>query len=342
MSKRVLLCLSHSIEEYDQLRLLHGLGYEVASLGGYIDPRAPHDDKRPALDIPQVDVVRESVDTLGVEDNIGAAQSCIPEPILEWLGADGTIIYHHYLCRLFMQWDYLREWRSGGGRVVWRTVGQSIEPNEREAQPYAADGLEIVRYSPKERNIPSYAGEDALIRFYKDAAEWTGWTGESEAVINITQAMKRRESFCNYGFYKTVTSALPSIPIGPESENIGGPGAVSLEQMKVWLRQARCYLYTGTQPASYTLGLLEAMMTGCPVVSIGPKWMTHFPYGPGMFEGHELAGMWDESPTKVAAMLRAMLEDIDLAAQVSQHQQFRTRQMFGMEPVGRAWAEFLG
>jgi hypothetical protein len=34
----------------------------------------------------------------------------------------------------------------------------------------APEGLEIVRYSPMERNIPGYIGEDALIRFYKDPA----------------------------------------------------------------------------------------------------------------------------------------------------------------------------
>jgi hypothetical protein len=44
---RILLCLSHSIEEYDQLRLLHSLGHEVASIGGYIDPANPHVDIRP-------------------------------------------------------------------------------------------------------------------------------------------------------------------------------------------------------------------------------------------------------------------------------------------------------
>lgn len=342
MARRVLLCLSHSIEEYDQLRLLHSLGYEVASVGGYIDPAHPHDPKRPALDIPQVDVVREAIDALGTEDNLGAAQARIPEAVLEWLGSDGTIIYHHYLERLFGQWDYLRDWRSGGGEVVWRTVGQSVEANERRAAPFFQDGLRIVRYSPKERNIPSFAGESALIRFYKDEDEWGGWVGGSGQVINITQHMLQRESFCNYGFWKTATTALPATPLGPGSEAIGGPGEMSFEDMKKWLTDGRVYLYTGTQPASYTLGLLEAMMTGIPVVSIGPKWMTHFPYGPGMFEGHELTGVWSDDPTKARAMLTGLLEDDALAAQVSQHQQFRTRQMFGRKPVGRAWAEFLG
>ena len=129
--RRILLCLSHSIEEHDQLDLLSSLGYEVASIGGYIDPAHPHDPKRPPLShVPLVPEVRDAVDALGTDDNFGAAQSRIPEAILEWLGPIGAIVFHHYLePRLFRQWEHLREWRRAGGRVIWRTVGQAVEHN---------------------------------------------------------------------------------------------------------------------------------------------------------------------------------------------------------------------
>lgn len=35
---RVLLCFAHSIQEYDELKIIHELGYEVASIGAYIEP----------------------------------------------------------------------------------------------------------------------------------------------------------------------------------------------------------------------------------------------------------------------------------------------------------------
>ena len=343
MPKRVLICLSHSIEEFDQLRLLHGLGYEVASIGGYIDPAHPHDVKRPALDVPCYHEVKDAVDALGTEDNLGAAQSHIPDAILEWLGADGIIIFHHYLDRLFGQWDHLAKWRNKGGRCVWRTVGQSTEDNEKKAQPYRADGLEIVRYSPKERAIPGYAGEDVLIRFYKDEGEWTGWSGDQEIVINITQHLYQRDPWTNPGFWTKVTEGLPHVALGPGSEEYGGPGQITLATMQKSLRDARAYLYTGTQPASYTLGLLEALMTGIPTVSIGPSHMRIFPYGHELYEGHELCGsMWSDDPAEARVLLEGLLADHDLARQVSQHQQFRTRQKFGRTVVGEDWARFLG
>jgi hypothetical protein len=346
LSKRILLCLSHSIEEYDQLRLLHGLGYEVCSIGGYIDPAHPHDDKRPALpNVPCVTSVKEAIDGLGTDDNLGAAQREIPAAVLDWLGADGVIIFHHYLDqRLWPQWEHLREWRSGGGRVVWRTVGQSVEANERAAAPYRADGLEIVRYSPRERNLPGYCGEDVMIRFYKDPAEWAAveWDGSVKKVTNVTQQLKQRHPWTNYDFWRDATADLDVCPVGPGSEAIGGLGAVSLDAMKDSLHLCGAYLYTGTQPASYTLGLIEAMMVGIPVVSIGPHWMTAFPYGPDIFEGHLLAGAYTDLPAAAALILKRLLADDDLAHTFSTEQRKHTLAGFGMEPVGQAWKEFLG
>src|SRR3972149_3204731 len=100
---RILLCLSHSIEEHDQLRLLTSLGYEVFSIGGYIDPARPHDPKPgPLPDVPFYPDLKAGVDGLGTEDNLGAAQTRIPDAIMEWLGDDGAIIYHHLLERLWV------------------------------------------------------------------------------------------------------------------------------------------------------------------------------------------------------------------------------------------------
>ena len=344
MARRVLLCLSHSIEESDQLDLLSSLGYDCASVGGYINPHTPHDPKRPAL--PHVSYfpeVQEAVDAIGTDDNLGAAQSRIPDAILEWLGPDGVLVFHHYLSqRLFPQWDHLRDWRESGGRVVWRTVGQSVEANEAEAAPFRADGLEIVRYSPKERNIPGYVGEDALIRFWKDPDEWSGWTGEQRTITNVTQKLVQRDPWTSAGFWATVTAGLPTYPVGEGSEIIGGPGVVEYGVMRAALRESRVYLYTGTQPASYTLGLIEALMTGIPVVSIGPAWMTIFPYGPDLFEGHELAWAWDDDPARARKLVLDILDDPGYAVYASEHQRTRALETFSRDAVGDQWLKFLG
>lgn len=343
----VLLALSHSIEEYDQVRLFHELGISVASLGGYIDPAHPHDDKRPALaQVPMVAVVKQAVDGLGQPDNLRAAQERIPEAVLDW--AD-VIVFHHYLDRLYGQFDRIERWlrEKSHRRVIWRTVGQSVDGNEFTAQQYRNRGMEIVRYSPKERNIPNYAGEDALIRFYKDPDEWNGWTGETEAVGNVTQDLQRRDPYTNWGFWRAATEGLPTLPAGPGSENIGGLGSLAYDQMRDYLRRTRVYLYTGTQPASYTLGLIEAMMTGVPIVSIGPQYMRIFPYGPTLFEGHELA--MSETPDgndwrgysaeEANRHLRFFLDHPNDHSAL-----FRAKaiELFGKANIARQWAAYLG
>ena len=210
--KRVVLCLAHSIEERDQVELLHGLGYEIGSIGGYVDPAHPHDPKRPGLDVPRyaefADAVEAQQSPEGLDGHQGCAQTHVPDRVLEWLGDDGVLIWHHLLdTRLFPQWERLSDWRRGGSerRIVWRTVGQSVEYNERLAAPYRADGLEVVRYSPQERSVPGYCGEDALIRFWKDPHEWCDWTGDRYVVANVTQDMARRGQWCNCGFYLAAT-----------------------------------------------------------------------------------------------------------------------------------------
>ena len=112
--------------------------------------------------------------------------------------------------------------------------------------------------------------------------------------------------------------------------------------MKEFLQTARCYLYTGTQPASYTLGLLEALMTGVPVVSIGPSHMQIFPYGHDLFEGHELAWWWSDDPLVCRDALSRMIADGDIAAEVSEAQRQRTIAEFGVDAVGAAWKAYLG
>jgi hypothetical protein len=345
----VLLCLSHSIEEYDQLRLLSSLGVGVASIGGYIDPRHPHDPKRPALDIDVVPEIRAAVDALGTPDNLGAAQERIPDAALEWLGDDGAIIYHHYLDRLYNQWPRILDWKRGapGRRVIWRSVGQSVDGNEAQAIPFRRDGMERVAYSPKEANIPGYSGHDAIIRFYKDPEEWKGWTGEERVVINFTQHLAQRDPYTNWKFWEAATNGLPHYALGPGSEVIGGGGEQPHEAMKSWLRTSRAYLYTGTQPASYTLGLIEAMMTGIPVVSIGPSWMRIFPYGPDLFEGHELvtAGAYDQ-PESARRRLERILDDSASSAEIRQmasaEQRAKAIELFGIDTIRDQWAAYLG
>lgn len=347
----VVQALSHSIEAHDMLRLYARIGVNAFDIGGFIDPRSPHDDKRPAVpEMPFFPDLKAAVDAIGSDDNLRAAQEHIPDAVLDW--AD-VLVFHHYLDRLYRDFDRIEAWMRAKShrRVIVRTVGQSVAGNEADLAVAHRRGVEIVRYSPNEASIPNYAGADALIRFAKDPVDWSGWTGSEGYVGNVTQELRNRDPYTNYGFWRDATNGLPAVPAGPGSEAINGMGSLSYDAMREYLRGCRAYLYTGTQPASYTLGLIEAMMTGVPVVSITPQFMRIFPYGPEMFEGAEIAG-WSSaldghprSDSQVIAntqtMLRDLLADDDVARNASQRVRERAIELFSIDTVAPQWAAYL-
>jgi glycosyltransferase involved in cell wall biosynthesis len=342
----ILLLTSHSIAEYDDLRMLTDLGYPTFSIGAYSDPANPTDDKRPAL--PEAPFYPELVEACDETRERLTAERGEPGPRIDWAKAElppavlrwaDTIIVHH-----FVEFWIAEAWpRLDGKRVVWRTCGQSSPL--LEARMARLDGLEVVRYSPRERAMPNYAGESALIRFGKYPDDWYGWDGSLLAVGNVTQNMIERGDATGLGFWFETTRDIPSYPAGPGSDRLGGMGMVDYQSLREYLRVLRAYLYTGTRPASYTLGLVEALMTGTPVVSIdAASWGDGWGGAP-LFEGEELANLGpfgrDRSPDPVEA-LRVLLDDDETAREWSRLQRTYALRHFDIAAVGKAWRDFLG
>jgi hypothetical protein len=346
----ILYLSSHAILEYDQVKLWTDLGYNVFSIGAYSDPRNPAVDLRPAIDAPYY----SDLAALCHEQRVKHASQSADYPVIDWAKADlhqgvihwaDTIIVDCYPeSWIALNWNRIRE-----KRVIWRTIGQSGYETEVRMKRLHAEGLQIVRYSPAERRAYGqfdwFAGEDALIRFGKDPADWYGWTGENAVVGNLAQhdpTPHGRDQWLHWGWFEEATKGLPVSFAGPNSEKIGGLGALPYEEMRQYLRLIRVYLYTGTVPASYTLGLIEAMMTGVPVVSIGPD---AFGQGP-LFEGHEIAehgdGGWRESSMAARVVLDSLLHHDERARAWSDYQHHRAVDLFGIDTIGRQWLDFLG
>jgi hypothetical protein len=83
------------------------------------------------------------------------------------------------------------------------------------------------------------------------------------------------------------------------------------------------------------------MMTGIPVVSIGPAWMKGTPYGPLLFEGHILTGYGYNDPYDARSVLMELLANPNFAADLSA-QQREVMKDFTREAVGESWRSFLG
>lgn len=252
---KILYLSCHSALEYDEIKLFTEMGHDVFSLqGSYHNPTMPADPKRPPID--------GSVHQQLMDVAAQCSKDDIHPELIEW----ADIIYVMHIGRwIINNWHKMKH-----KKVIWRTIGQSIPQNENELGMFRVQGLKIVRYSPMEKEIKGFLGEDAMIRFYKDPDEFNGWVGSVPSVCTVAQSMKKREPYCGWGIYDEVTSGLLRTIYGPGNEDVENwGGQLTYNELKEVYRVHKAYFYTGTYPASYTLNFIEALMTGIPMVCIG-------------------------------------------------------------------------
>lgn len=327
---RILYLSCHAILEYDELRIFEELGLDYVSLGSYIDPTKPVDNIRPPLKH------RPSKELL---------QNVPPKEKLtkEYVDNFDTIIIMHVFEWIEKNWSVIKD-----KRVVWRAIGQSTPSMERKLAKYRAEGLEVVRYSPREQYIEDNIGFDAMIRFYKDEDEFKGWTGAENSVATFCQNIKARGEFCNYEVWDKVTSGLNAKVYGRGNDMMGsrGVGEVTYEQLKQRMRDSRVYFYTGTQPASYTLNFIEAFMTGIPIVAIGPNLANSLNIAGPTYEVHEIIhngvnGFWSDDIDKLREYIQALSNNLPLARSIGGAGRETAIKLFGKEVVKANWKKYL-
>lgn len=340
------------------MKMWTDMGHEVFSIGSaYGDP--PFEGMRPAIDVPAHPELQAIVHESRVKHEgqstdypvIDWAKYDMDQRLIDW--AETVIIDCFPECWIPSNWYKFRN-----VHVIWRTIGQSNPEVEQKMLPYRRQGLGIVRYSPKERIAfaEAFAGEDTVIRFGKDPQEWYGWTGdwglrmfEGSPVIgdggepfvgNLTQHMASRPAHCGLDRWQIATEGLAACPAGPGSELLKGVGALDYPLMQGYLRGIRANLYTGTMPASYTLGLAEAMMTGTPTIAV--MWQTAIPWLAHLWEADDILprGRMDASAARIN--LGLLLKHPDMAAQWSGEMRERAIELFGIETISEQWAQVLG
>lgn len=338
---KILYLSVHSILEAEEILLFHELGHEVFSPGAYWKPESGGDGMRPP--IPQIKYKQEWIDSYNKIHDMFPGQDGKYHLTKEVVDYFDVVIVMHQPGFITENWEVLKK-----KNVIWRTIGQSVASVEQKLEPYRRGGLKIVRYSPRERNIPHYIGEDAVIRFYKDPEIYKGWTGEQLRVITFAQDMQRRGSACNYPFFEEVTRPYKRALFGPNNNQpIFGFGKIPFEQLLSEMRTNRVYFYTGTQPASYTLNFMEALMTGCPIVAIGPQhgnadvWRNHDLYEIQDFIKNGVNGFISDDVFVLRNCINQLLRDKDLANRISTAGRQYAIKLFGKETIKSQWDSFL-
>lgn len=343
---KILYVSCHAVLEYDELRMFSDLGFPFFSLGSYINPTHPQIPIRPALINPkEISTAWESYHKM-THLNV-----CAGEPpewhgklfSKEFLDNFDIIILMHIPDWIERNWDVLK-----GRKVIWRTIGQSTPNVELRLTKCRKEGLKIVRYSPFEKNIRNYIGEDAIIRFGKYKEDFIKWIGSIDQVITVCQSMKSRSSDCNYDAFLHATRGFRAKIYGQGNENVEewlrADKIYSYEHLKKVYSENAVYLYTGTKPSCYTLNFMEAMMTGIPIVSIGPTL--------SKFENDDYTevpflldscydGGWSDDISQMKLKIYDFLNDRDKSQSASESLRAIGRQLFDATLIKKQWADFL-
>lgn len=323
----------HAVLEYDEVQLLLDLGHEVFSNGAYLDPAGHITLPRPGLRGAQ------KYDEF-VQLATAHPRTELPDGLIDPFD---VIIVMHSPNVIVQNWEKLKH-----KTVVWRSIGQSVSGIEKKLEQCRAEGLKIVRYSPKENLIPGFIGCDAMIRFYKDEDEYKGWTGERPQVVSFAQTLKGRRQFCHYDEIMAVIEAFNGKVYGPGNEDLGGynGGQVPYDQQIRLMQQSGVMPYGGTWPAPYTLSFIEALMTGLPIVAIS-KTLAHYPQYENLdfYEVDEIlaqiSGIVCDTPEQMVAETSRLLTDRAHAENISKKQRELAIGMFGKRVISKQWQEFL-
>lgn len=351
---KILYLSAHSVLEFDEISLLteldtilpegQKLDIEVFSMGAYSNPTQAGDYLRSVIPkgkfYPELYAVYMQCD-----------KDLIHPELVKW--ADVIFSMHNSAVpgqRHFQPW-IVNNWKlfsENKKKVVWRSIGQSIPQIESELKPYRSKGMNIVRYSPLEEKIPEYAGSDALIRFYKDPDEYNGWQGDKLQVITIAQSFKKRGEHLGFSVFDRATANFKRKVFGTENadlEEMNG-GLVDHQHLKNELRENRVFFYYGTQPAPYTLSLIEAMMTGIPVVAVGPKLRNTGIYKWPQYEVPEIIsngvnGFWSDNYDELSSYIDLLMKDKERAQAIGQAGRDTAIKLFGKKQRMVEWIDFL-
>lgn len=327
----------HAVLEYDEMKLWTELGHEVYGNGCYRDPRGSYTLPRPG--IPNAPLDEKFIELTANHPKTKLPPELIdPYDVLVFMSGESEQ-------PLIQNWPAIKH-----KKVVWRTIGQSISAVERSIQPLVREGLKIVRYSPKERNIPNYAGETALIRFYKDPDEFTGWTGKDLRPINFTQTLKGRAQFCHYDMVLGSLVGFEGAKVyGSGNNDLGmfNGGEVTAKHQIELLQAARVFVYTGSWPASYTLSFIEAMMMGIPIVAASKK-IAHVPNLEQIdfYEVDEIiqdgkSGFVCDTVEQMRFHIKELLTDDKRANDISKAGRARAIELFGKATIAQQWKTFF-
>lgn len=308
---KIIYMSCHGILEYDEVKLLTEMGHDVFCIGDY------GSNERPLIKGRDRDC--SWFDESEANEVISCGQCNLPDFAIDRCDA---IISMHVSEWLTKQWDKIKH-----KKCYLRLIGQHFNNLGQVLRPYS--GLRVIPYWPTDLILNGLFPDQVtnVVRFYKDENEFTGWEGYRKIVLTTCNEITRGNGACHANEYKNATHNLPRLLLGKKNRMFGDfTGRVPYWLLKEMYRDCKVYFYIGTEPATYTLNLIEAMMTGMPIVA----------YDSGASAVKELAGFASKDVYELNEVLEELLEaDRERLTPYSNRE--KAIQLFGKQQAMDSW-----
>ena len=156
--------------------------------------------------------------------------------------------------------------------TVWHFHGQQHQGYSSAIQYILGHSGRVVAYCQQEADLfPTF--KLPVIHFGKDSDEWYGWRGDEDSVLYMANSLAQRAEACHLSVFEK--SILPSRWwLGGDNNQQFGSRArrFSFDELKEQMKRSRLFFNLGTVPACYTLSVVEAAMTGMPIIT---TWYDH-------------------------------------------------------------------
>jgi len=156
-----------------------------------------------------------------------------------------------------------------------------------------------------------------------DTAEYGGWTGEDATILSIIHSWKDRG--WHHHTYVEATEGLPTTHV----DHLDSSKTLHrYEDIQRALRRSRLYLHDGEQ--EYTITLIEAMMTGMPLVSFRIPGIERYVV-------HGKNGFVVDDAKSLRESCRLLLDDVDLARKMGAESRAMAERDYAEDRWKRDW-----
>ncbi len=214
-------------------------------------------------------------------------------------------------------------------RVREERGAPDVASMQRQLREYLS-AVSAVAVAVSEAKARSWGQTCAVIRPCADPEEYQGFEGEEAVALRVAnQVLARPERFA-WDAHCGIVSGHAWRLVGHNPELPGASPAESWAELRACYRRHRVYVHTAGQGLDdgYNLGVVEAMMTGMPVVSLAGS---ESPVEDGV------SGYVSEDVHYLNQRLGALLSDRQLSREIGQRAREKAIEAFSVAAFVEGW-----